>query len=81
MISVSCCGRVLCLSRCPPLLGCVSQVHGAFLHRRKMMKNSMALPSADVADALSAAGLNPESRAQDLSLDDFVAVHHQLESK
>eukprot|EP00873_Tetraselmis_striata_P013589 jgi/Tetstr1/433853/TSEL_023036.t1 len=59
----------------------LSLVHGAFLHRRKMMKNSMALPSADVADALSAAGLNPESRAQDLSLDDFVAVHHQLESK
>jgi 16S rRNA A1518/A1519 N6-dimethyltransferase RsmA/KsgA/DIM1 with predicted DNA glycosylase/AP lyase activity len=43
-----------------------------------MMKNSMALPSEEVAEALVAAGLSPESRAQDLSLDDFVAVHHSL---
>lgn len=73
-------------SRTPPqtprgfLPACLAQVHGAFLHRRKMMKNSLPLAPEAVASALEAAGLNPSARAQDLSLDDFVRLHHLLET-
>ena len=65
----------------PPFRCCVDicQVHAAFLHRRKMMKNSMPVASEVVSAALEKAGLNISARAQDLSLEDFVRVHRLLE--
>ena len=48
----------------------------AFASRRKMVSNTLrfGLESADIGAALSAAGLSPYARAQDLTLADFVAL-------
>ena len=48
----------------------------AFASRRKMISNTLhvGLDSAQIAGALSAAGLGPNMRAQDLTLEQFVAL-------
>ena len=52
------------------------QVRMAFASRRKMISNtlSIGLESAQIGAALSAAGLSPNARAQDLTLEQFVAL-------
>jgi 16S rRNA (adenine1518-N6/adenine1519-N6)-dimethyltransferase len=51
----------------------------AFGQRRKMLRQSLkGLPGA--LDALAAAGIAPERRAETLSVDEFVAVARLMES-
>ena len=52
----------------------------AFSERRKMVRNSVQplYPGPQVEAALVAAGLRPDARAQDLSVDDFVRFHWRL---
>lgn len=54
----------------------------AFSQRRKTMRNSLQPlhSSAGVGAALGALGLNPNARAQDLSLADFVRFAWQLDA-
>lgn len=56
------------------------QVNKAFSERRKMLRNTLApLYSREQAEAaLGALGLRPDARAQDLSLEQFVALAWQL---
>jgi 16S rRNA (adenine1518-N6/adenine1519-N6)-dimethyltransferase len=53
-------------------------VTAAFAHRRKTLPNSLALagaaPRAEAADALAAIGHPPETRAEALAPDEFVAL-------
>jgi 16S rRNA (adenine1518-N6/adenine1519-N6)-dimethyltransferase len=56
-------------------------VRAAFGQRRKTLRNTIAGPagSADAAErALERAGLSPRARAEELSLDDFVALAKAL---
>jgi len=49
----------------------------AFGQRRKMLRQSLkALPGA--LDALQAVGIDPERRAETLSVEDFVSVARQM---
>jgi 16S rRNA (adenine1518-N6/adenine1519-N6)-dimethyltransferase len=58
----------------PAALGRV--VGAAFAHRRKMLRNAF---SEDLdAAALEAAGINPQSRAQDLSLADYLQLARRV---
>lgn len=72
------------LSSPPPQVpsekGFLALVGKAFLSRRKMMRNSIEplYTTAQVEEALGKCGLRKDARAQDLSLDDFVRVHHAL---
>lgn len=52
------------------------QVKKAFSQRRKVIRNSLRPmhDPADVTAALAVAGLNPETRAQDLTLAEFGAL-------
>ena len=52
------------------------QVRTAFASRRKMIRNTLRvnLDAAQIGAALVVAGLNPDARAQDLSLEHFVAL-------
>ena len=54
----------------------------AFSQRRKTMRNSLQPlhSSAGVGAALAALGLNPNARAQDLTLADFVRFAWQLDA-
>jgi hypothetical protein len=63
----------------PPSL--LLQMKKAFSQRRKVMRNSLQplLSAGQVSDALCALGLNPDARAQDLTLDDFVRLAWQLQ--
>jgi 16S rRNA (adenine1518-N6/adenine1519-N6)-dimethyltransferase len=50
----------------------------AFGQRRKMLRQSLRALSTDVPALLAAAGLDPTSRAEDLSVSDFVALARAL---
>jgi hypothetical protein len=52
---------------------CLHQVKKAFSQRRKVVRNALRpiYEPADVLAALEAVGLNPNARAQDLTLDQF----------
>jgi 16S rRNA (adenine1518-N6/adenine1519-N6)-dimethyltransferase len=50
----------------------------AFGQRRKMLRHSLRALDTDVAALLAAAGLDPTSRAEDLSVPDFVALARAL---
>jgi 16S rRNA (adenine1518-N6/adenine1519-N6)-dimethyltransferase len=60
-------------------------VEGAFSHRRKTLPNSLELagvaPRALAAGALDAIGRPPETRAEALSPDEFVALSGELERR
>ena len=58
----------------------VETVHRAFGKRRKMLRNSLAAArgSGPVARALEAADLDPRSRAEELSLRQFLRLHEAL---
>jgi len=58
----------------------LSLVHASFQHRRKMMKNSLPMAADLAGEALSVAGLSSSSRAQDLTVDDFLRVYETLKS-
>jgi 16S rRNA A1518/A1519 N6-dimethyltransferase RsmA/KsgA/DIM1 with predicted DNA glycosylase/AP lyase activity len=64
----------------PSEKGFLALVGKAFLSRRKMMRNSIEplYTTAQVEEALGKCGLRKDARAQDLSLNDFVRVHHAL---
>ncbi|GAX84853.1 hypothetical protein CEUSTIGMA_g12274.t1 [Chlamydomonas eustigma] len=64
----------------PSERGFIALVGKAFLERRKMMRNSVQplYTSQQMESALVHCGLRPDSRAQDLSLADFVGVHRAL---
>ena len=53
-----------------------AQVRTAFASRRKMIRNTLrvGLDAAQIGAALVEAGLSPDARAQDLSLEQFVAL-------
>jgi 16S rRNA (adenine1518-N6/adenine1519-N6)-dimethyltransferase len=53
----------------------------AFGQRRKMLRHSLRALDTDVAALLAAAGLDPTSRAEDLSVPDFVALTRALAAK
>jgi 16S rRNA (adenine1518-N6/adenine1519-N6)-dimethyltransferase len=59
-----------------PLLETVTQA--AFGQRRKMLRQSLRSLGADVAALLSAAGLSPTARAEDISVDGFVSLAQAL---
>lgn len=48
-------------------------VHKAFQQRRKMITSSLALPKEDVRKALTAIGVRPDARPEELSLNKWVA--------
>ena len=50
----------------------------AFGQRRKMLRHSLRALDTDVMTVLAAAGLDPTSRAEDLSVSDFVALARAL---
>jgi 16S rRNA (adenine1518-N6/adenine1519-N6)-dimethyltransferase len=55
----------------------VAVVTAAFSQRRKMLRNSLATRTGDTETAtevLQRAGIDPRSRAEDLSVDEFVAL-------
>lgn len=49
-------------------------VHAAFGQRRKMLRRSLTSTLADPEAVLQAAGIDPTRRAEDLSVDDYLAV-------
>ena len=53
----------------------------AFGQRRKMLRQSLRALNTDVASLLGAAGLDPTSRAENLSVSDFVALARALAAK
>jgi 16S rRNA (adenine1518-N6/adenine1519-N6)-dimethyltransferase len=65
----------------------ISLVKRGFLQRRKMLSNSLRplLEGEEIQDCLVSCGLSPDARAQNLSLEDFVAlswaVHEKLNTK
>lgn len=57
-------------------------VEEAFAHRRKTLRNALGAAGhakRDVEDALARAGLEPASRAERLSIEDFARLHRALE--
>jgi 16S rRNA (adenine1518-N6/adenine1519-N6)-dimethyltransferase len=60
------------------LLEAVTQA--AFGQRRKMLRQSLRSLGADVATLLAAANLDPTARAEDISVDGFVALTRALAS-
>jgi len=58
------------------LLEAVTQA--AFGQRRKMLRQSLRSLGVDVAALLSAAGLNPTARAEDIPIDGFVSLARAL---
>jgi 16S rRNA (adenine1518-N6/adenine1519-N6)-dimethyltransferase len=58
------------------LLGSVTQA--AFGQRRKMLRQSLRSLGVDVPALIAAAGLNPTTRAEDLSVADFVLLARAL---
>ena len=56
------------------------QVRQAFLSRRKMLRNSLQISqsSEQIGSALSAAGVSPDARAQDLTTQDFARFAKHL---
>jgi 16S rRNA (adenine1518-N6/adenine1519-N6)-dimethyltransferase len=58
------------------LLETVTQA--AFGQRRKMLRQSLRSLGADVSALLSAAGLSPTARAEDISIDGFVSLARAL---
>lgn len=65
----------------------ISLVKRGFLQRRKMLSNSLRplLEGEEIQECLVSCGLSPDARAQNLSLEDFVAlswaVHDKLNTK
>lgn len=58
-----------------------STIRAAFAQRRKTVRNSLAAPAGGAAAAesvVAAAGLDPQARPEELSLDDFVAIASEL---
>lgn len=56
-------------------------VQGSFAHRRKTLPNALGAAGhdkTDVSDALTRAGLEPASRAEELSIEDFARLHRAL---
>jgi 16S rRNA (adenine1518-N6/adenine1519-N6)-dimethyltransferase len=56
-------------------------VDGAFAQRRKTMRNAirrLGLDAADADDVLAAGGVDPRSRPEELSLEDFASVASAL---
>jgi 16S rRNA (adenine1518-N6/adenine1519-N6)-dimethyltransferase len=58
------------------LLETVTQA--AFGQRRKMLRQSLRSLGADVADLITAAGLDPTARAEDISVEQFVLLARAL---
>jgi 16S rRNA (adenine1518-N6/adenine1519-N6)-dimethyltransferase len=58
------------------LLETVTQA--AFGQRRKMLRQSLRALGTDVASLIAAAGLNPTARAEEISVDGFVALARAL---
>jgi 16S rRNA (adenine1518-N6/adenine1519-N6)-dimethyltransferase len=50
----------------------------AFGQRRKMLRQSLRALNTDVAALLTATGLDPTARAEDLAVGDFVALARAL---
>jgi len=50
----------------------------AFGQRRKMLRQSLRALGADVPALLAAAGLDPTARAEDISVEGFVALARAL---
>jgi 16S rRNA (adenine1518-N6/adenine1519-N6)-dimethyltransferase len=48
--------------------------HAAFGQRRKMLRQSLRSLGVDTASLIAAAALDPTARAEELSVDDFVAL-------
>ena len=58
---------------------CLERVtQAAFGQRRKMLRQSLRSLGVDVPALLSAAGLDPTARAEDISIEGFVALAHAL---
>jgi len=58
---------------------CLENVtQAAFGQRRKMLRQSLRSLGADVPSLLAAAGLDPTARAEDISVEGFVALAHAL---
>lgn len=55
----------------------------AFQQRRKMLRNALheLFPDVDFEKTLTELGLNPKARAEDLSINDFVSLYDQINSK
>mmetsp|Transcript_19915 Transcript_19915/g.43357 ORF Transcript_19915/g.43357 Transcript_19915/m.43357 type:complete len:171 (-) Transcript_19915:69-581(-) len=64
----------------PSERGLLSLVAAAFSSRRKMMRNAVPplFTTEQVEGALTAEGLRPDARAQDLNFDQFVRVYRRL---
>ncbi len=50
----------------------------AFGQRRKMLRQSLRSLNVDVANLLASAGLDPTARAEDISIDGYVALTQAL---
>ena len=59
----------------------LSLVKRAFLQRRKVLRNALQplVSSEEAAEAMAAAGLAPDARAQNLGLEDFVRLAWEIE--
>jgi 16S rRNA (adenine1518-N6/adenine1519-N6)-dimethyltransferase len=59
-------------------------VRAGFAQRRKQLRNALAaelgLPASDVAQALSKAGVNPQRRAQTLSVEEWAQVWREMQA-
>jgi len=58
-------------------------IKGAFQQRRKQLQNSLAsfMPRADIKQLLESLGIDPQKRAENLSVNDFVKIANALSSK
>jgi 16S rRNA (adenine1518-N6/adenine1519-N6)-dimethyltransferase len=55
-----------------------SVTRAAFGQRRKMLRQSLRSLGTDVPTLIAAAGLDPTARAEDISVDEFVALARAL---
>lgn len=53
-------------------------VHKAFQQRRKMITSSLTFPKEEVRKALTAIGVRPDARPEDLSLEKWVSLTKEL---
>jgi 16S rRNA (adenine1518-N6/adenine1519-N6)-dimethyltransferase len=60
-------------------------VRAGFAQRRKQLRNALsaelALPASEVAQALSRVGVNPKRRAQTLSVEEWVRVWREMQTR
>ncbi|MDR2723916.1 MAG: 16S rRNA (adenine(1518)-N(6)/adenine(1519)-N(6))-dimethyltransferase RsmA [Holosporaceae bacterium] len=62
----------------PPAVSFLQLLDAAFGHRRKVVAKALTLISADASKYLQALGYGSNTRAEEISVDDYVRLHHSV---